>query len=77
MALLRHGLDVVNKLSDPAYTAHTEYAELDSIWLERMMSFTPNPQSVKAGCMHACVPVLEEYFALICNKSRNAGKVMV
>lgn len=76
MGLLRHGLDLVNKLSDPTYTAHAEYAELDSIWLQRMMSFTPNPKSFKAGRMHACVPVLEEYFALICNKSRNAGKVI-
>ena len=36
-ALLKRGIDIVQLLSDPAYTAQNEYAELDDEWLARML----------------------------------------
>ena len=74
--MLRKGIDVVKLLSDPEYSAQKEYAEKDSDWLARMLACAPDPKSFKAGRMHACVSVLEEYFAELGNKSRNANKVI-
>ena len=75
-ALLTQGLSLVRLLRDPAYTAQAEYAEMDDHWLARMLECAPDPKSFRAGRMHGCVPVLEEYFAISGNKSRNASKVV-
>ena len=74
--LMTQGLKDVDKLSNPAFDALAEYQESDAAWLERMLSYAPDPDQFQAGRMHACVGVLKEYFRLTDNTSANAKKVI-
>ena len=76
MDMLYQGVAMIRKLEDPEYTAGAEYSESDSEWLNRMLTCAPDPKAFKAGSMHACVPVMEEYFSMLESRSRNAGKVV-
>ncbi len=76
MDMLYQGVAMIRKLTDPEYTAEVEYSESDSEWLNRMLTCAPDPKAFKAGSMHACVPVMKEYFSMLENRSKNAGKVV-
>ncbi len=74
--MLYQGVAMIRKLNDPEYTAEAEYSESDSDWLNKMLTCAPDPKAFKAGSMHACVPVMEEYFDMLESRSKNAGKVV-
>ena len=74
--LMQQGLIIIHKLADPSYDASQEFKESDQEWLERMISYAPDPEGFQAGRMHACISVLQLYFKLTNNTSANARKVV-
>lgn len=51
--MLKEGLDLVKKLTNPAYTAQAEYGESDEEWISKMLACAPDPKAFRAGvCMH-------------------------
>ena len=73
--MLLQGLDMIKRLADPEFTAEDEYKECDEKWLERMLACAPDPKAFQAGNMQACVQIMEKYFRVMGNQSRNAAKV--
>ena len=52
---LKRGIDNVQLLSDPAYTAQNEYAELDDEWLARMLGALVILSNLRQGvCRYVC-----------------------
>lgn len=76
-AMLHEGLALIQNLQDPQYTAEKEFQqESDQTWLNRMLSYAPDPSAFTAGRMHACVSVLQEYLESQGKKSRVATNVI-
>lgn len=74
--LMCQGLTLIDNLSDPEYDAITEYRESDEAWLDRMISYAPDPDQFQAGRLHACLSCWHEYFQQTGNSSANAKKVI-
>lgn len=74
--LLETGLQAIQRLSDPAYTAEQEYQQLDAERLHRMECMAPDPKKFSGGSMNASAEVWQEFLSRTESHSRQASAVL-